>query len=130
MTPSRKVCVVGFRPKGCTVFWARQCSPCRIRGNLLSILVASCCWLNAAVQLHAANYRAKKADIFNETNLLRIHVDIPAEDVQSLSRSAGGRRFRSKPETQATVREGDRVYTNVSIRLKGFSTFRNIDSFP
>lgn len=50
--------------------------------------------------------------------------------MQSLSRFGGGRRARSKPEAQATVREGNRVYTNVSVRLKGFSTYRTIDSFP
>ncbi|HWN93974.1 MAG TPA: CotH kinase family protein, partial [Methylomirabilota bacterium] len=42
----------------------------------------------------------------------------------------GGRNPNGKPEARATVSEAGRVYTNVSVQLKGYTTFRPIDRLP
>jgi hypothetical protein len=90
----------------------------------------ACGWIFLSMPSRADDIQLKDTDLFSDTNLIRILVDIPSEGLESLSHSSGGRRRQGKPEAQATVREGNYVYTNVSVRLKGFSTFRNIDSFP
>ena len=86
-------------------------------------------WL-AASSASAAKPLPGADDIFNSTNLLRIAIEIPAEGMQSLRETVGGRSSREKPEALGTVIEGGRSYTNVSIQLKGFTTFDSIDRRP
>lgn len=69
-------------------------------------------------------------DLFNATRIPRIEITIPPEGMQVLRESGGGRRVQGKPEAQATVREGGRIYTNVAVQLKGYTTFRSVDSYP
>ena len=69
-------------------------------------------------------------DIFHSTNLLHLAIEIPAEGVQALQSTYAGRSATEKPEAQARVTEGGRVYTNVSVQLKGFTTFDSIDRRP
>ncbi|HEY0549983.1 MAG TPA: CotH kinase family protein, partial [Verrucomicrobiae bacterium] len=69
-------------------------------------------------------------DIFNSTNLLRIAIEISPEGVQTLQATHPGRGTQEKPEAAATVIEGGHVYTNVSVQLKGFTTFDPIDRRP
>ncbi len=69
-------------------------------------------------------------DIFRSTNVLRIAIAIPAAGMQTLRASASGRSVRDKPEAQASVTQGGRVYTNVSVQLKGYTTFDTIDQRP
>ena len=77
-----------------------------------------------------AAYRSNADDIFHSTNLLRIAIDIPEEGVQTLRRSTTARSSAGKPNVRAGVSEGNRVYPNVSVQLKGFTTFRSIDRLP
>jgi spore coat protein H len=69
-------------------------------------------------------------DLFSSTNQLRIEISIPAEGMLALRQSRGRQAVRDKPEAQATIREGGRIYTNVSVQLKGYTTFRAVDSYP
>src|SRR4051812_26136390 len=65
------------------------------------------------------------ADIFApNAPILRIHVDIPKDSWRSLERDA------RKP-VSATVREGDTIYTNVMVHVKGAAgSFRDINNGP
>ena len=69
-------------------------------------------------------------DIFRSTDLLSIAIEISEEGIQTLQGSRVGRSSQGKPEAEATVRDGDRVYTNVCAQLKGFTTFRPVHSLP
>src|SRR5262245_20596225 len=73
------------------------------------------------------------ADIFDSTNFLRIKVEIAEADVDRLnglsrSRLNGGPYVR--PAVTALVAEGNEIYTNVAVHLKGTSSFRPIGSKP
>jgi hypothetical protein len=85
--------------------------------------------LLAATQTYAAG-RAAEEDIFQSTNLLRISIEIPDEGIQTLRRSQPRRDSSVKPKALARVSDGSRVYTNVSVQLKGFSSFQPIDGLP
>ena len=53
-------------------------------------------------------------DIFKDLHIPRLNIIIPPEGVSQLSRNEGSRRY-----VRATIKEGDAVYTNIAIRLKG-----------
>ena len=89
-------------------------------------MVAAGCLLarttSAAVQSDAGGLPA--ADLFQDGLIPRLRIELSSEAMAAL---------RSKPRTYvaATVREGTRVYTNVSIRLKGGpGSFRPLEDRP
>src|SRR5687767_160236 len=92
------------------------------------------CAFAAALLLSIPSVRAAKpagsSEIFSSTNLLRIAIEIPPEGVQLMQSSGGGRRSQGKPEAMALVSEGGRHYSNVAVQLKGYTTFRALDSLP
>lgn len=69
-------------------------------------------------------------EIFQSPRVLRIAVDIPEEGMQTLRHSQPKRSAAIKPKAQARVTEGGRVYTNVAVQLKGFSSFQPVDGMP
>jgi spore coat protein H len=75
--------------------------------------------------------KARAADeLFDGTNVVQIQIDIPRAGMVVLRGSGWGNR-QDRPEAKATVREGNTVYTNVSIHLKGAAgSFRSIDDNP
>lgn len=74
---------------------------------------------------------AKKADktdptaeLFDNSRIFRIEVEIPKEGLESLKKSP-------RTNVLATLKEGGRVYTNVSLHLKGAAgSFRQVDDRP
>jgi hypothetical protein len=105
------------------------------RNRLPAQVHAMLCAATALVSLFVSpvTHAAKESvtdDIFRSTNLLSIAIEIPEEGVQTLRSYRGGRSPQGKPEAVATVTEAGRVYTNVSVQLKGFTTFRPIDRLP
>ncbi len=63
-------------------------------------------------------------DIFKDLHIPRLIIEIPPESMSSLSRSP--RRY-----VRCTIKEGDTVYTNVAIRLKGGpGSYRNLNDSP
>lgn len=68
------------------------------------------------------------------TNLWRMQIEVSARDMQVLRTTSfeWRRPANSKrPEVKVTVREGDRVYTNVALHLKGSAgSFRPVDGTP
>jgi hypothetical protein len=95
---------------------------CVCRWRLSSVFVAI---IFSVVAFGANGTNAPGADIFApEAPVLRIRVDIPRDAWRSLE---------SDPRKQvaATVREGDHVYTNVMVHVKGAAgSFRDIGSNP
>jgi len=70
--------------------------------------------------------------LFHGDNVLRLKLEISEKDIETLKNQQwtfGQQTERSK--VQATVREGNTVYTNVSVQLKGAAgSFRAIDDKP
>ncbi len=62
-------------------------------------------------------------ELFAETALLRVRLEVTSEDLKSL---------RSDPRryVHATLREGTNVLRDVAVRLKGSSSFQNVDGKP
>lgn len=75
--------------------------------------------------------KARAADeLFSGTNVLQMAIEIPRAGMALLRGSGWGNR-QERPEARATVREGNTVYTNVAIHLKGAAgSFRSIDDNP
>src|SRR5262249_53931114 len=69
------------------------------------------------------------------SDLTRLVIQIAPRDVETLRgyfwNGWRGQRRQERPEVLATVREGDVVYTNVSVHLKGAAgSFRPFDDKP
>jgi spore coat protein CotH len=96
--------------------------------------------IGAAIVVAAAQSTEKKAgkpsagaDIFDSTNFVRIAVQIAEADIErlnGLSRSRLNGGPYQRPAATATVMEGNKIYTNVAIHLKGTSSFRPIGNKP
>ena len=70
-------------------------------------------------------------------DLYRVHIEIGAKDAETLSQyhwgwpGRGGGGNGERPEVRITVREGDRVYTNVAMHLKGSAgSFQGLEHKP
>lgn len=83
--------------------------------------------------------RSRPGDLFGRagrqppTNLWRIQIDIPDKEASKLRRYhwQGNGSEGSRPQALATVREGDAVFTNVTVHLKGAAgSFRPFDDQP
>src|SRR6188474_963107 len=67
-----------------------------------------------------AGKKAIREHIFTNSSVLRIRIEIPRAGIAALRSSLGGFGQRGGRRTvRAIVREGDRVYTNVALHLKG-----------
>src|SRR5436190_10021692 len=95
----------------------------KVFASVAAVFFASC----LAFSSLAAERMPVSDDIFHSTDFLRIAIEIPSEGIQTLQATHAGRSGKEKPEAQATVTDGERVYTNVSVQLKGFTTFDSID---
>jgi hypothetical protein len=74
----------------------------------------------------------KTTNFFNNAEILRLRIEIPEKGMEILKKyqwTFGPQAEREK--VQATIREGNTVYTNVSLVLKGAAgSFRSIDDKP
>ncbi len=88
--------------------------------------------------LSSSAYAAKSkrtdlaADLFAATNVLRLAIEIPPPAMEALRAVPGFfNRSTNREKVQVTIREGDQVYTNVTLQLKGAAgSFRAIDDKP
>lgn len=85
----------------------------------------------ADVETSKKGAKKREADaLFDEPSLVRIRIEIPPAGLNALRRThweGGG----ARPIAKVTVREGDRVYTNVAVHLKGAAgSFRPVESKP
>ena len=70
-------------------------------------------------------------EIFTNLNVLRIQIEIPSAGLSLLRRFHWGGGGTRRPIARVTVREGDTVYTNVALHLKGAAgSFRPLDWNP
>lgn len=70
-------------------------------------------------------------DLFESDTLARIDISIPNAGLRTLRRYHWGMGDAAKEAVSAQVREGDKVYTNVAIHLKGSAgSFEPIDARP
>lgn len=68
--------------------------------------------------------RAEAEALFTNSNVLRLRIDVSRNNANSLRRNP-------RQAVQAVVREGDTVYSNVWIHLKGhWGSFRDFDDKP
>src|SRR5438132_1135850 len=85
-----------------------------------------CFWLAMEVRAlgGSATDRAQTDALFNKPQLLHVRIEISPEGVRSLSR-------QPRMLVPATISEGDAVYTNVLVRLRGSAgSFRPINDKP
>ena len=80
--------------------------------------------------LAAQSARSLADDLFAITSPLQIALNMPEEGISTLRLSRRSPTGEAKPEADATVLEGGREYLNVTVRLKGFSSFQPIDARP
>ncbi len=78
--------------------------------------------------LAAGETTARADGLFDRTNLLHISIRVDSVGMDALRqrRDGAGERARARAE----VSEGGRVYADVSLQVKGFSSFRPIDDRP
>src|SRR3954466_10110622 len=93
-----------------------------LRGNVrwfFRIIVASACVCAA----HAAREGPVKIDpsdeLFTGTTVRHLRIEISQEDMAVLRKPLPRGRSAERPAVSATVREGDHVWTNVAVHLKG-----------
>ncbi len=67
-------------------------------------------------------------ELFERTNLMRLAIRVDAAGMDALRQRSDGAGERAR--ARAEVSEGGRVYADVSVQLKGFSSFRPIDDRP
>jgi spore coat protein H len=103
-----------------------------IRGWFVGTLIAFA-GLSSAL---AARYGGAKADpsdeLFTNTTIRHLRIEIDAEEMRVLRRPVPRSRNSSeRPSVPATVREGDLLWTNVAVHIKGsLGSFRPIDDKP
>jgi spore coat protein CotH len=72
-------------------------------------------------------------DLFTSGVIPRLRIEIPAAGMDTLREYVWDKNFNGQDRTDvlATVREGNRVYTNVAVHLKGgLGSFRPVDDKP
>jgi len=101
-----------------------------------SLHFLACTWFVASAfvagsSAHAKEHKAAPLDdIFAGTNVLRIEIKVSRAGMDELRRTGWGNN-RDRPVVLATVQEGGRIYTNVTLHLKGSAgSFRPVDENP
>ncbi|MBI3413750.1 MAG: CotH kinase family protein [Verrucomicrobia bacterium] len=90
---------------------------------------------------NAGNKESKKKftepaeNIFTNNQIFRLQIEIPEKGLETLRgyqfRGWGGGAQDERPSVKCTVREGDKVYTDVAVHLKGAAgSFRPVDANP
>ena len=74
--------------------------------------------------------RSLTDELFAIDRPLQIALNIPEEGINELGQSRPSPTGEAKLEADATVLEGGREYPNVTVRLKGFSSFQPINARP
>ncbi len=83
-----------------------------------------------AETLASNRVEALDADLFRSGELPRIAIQISERGMQSLRWSVPRRNIEAKPTALAQVTENGLLYTNVTVQLKGFTSFQSVDRSP
>jgi spore coat protein H len=103
-----------------------------LRRSLLGGMVA---WLSLGAAIGAVEGAAKldpSDDLFTNAIVRHLSIEITDADMDLLRRTVPRHRSQAeRPSVPATVREGELVWTNVSLHLKGAAgSFRSVDDKP
>jgi spore coat protein H len=102
----------------------------RWRKTPAALLVA---WLSVCICSAAPKLKSSGDEVFADSSTVRhLKIEIPPEGIQTL-RKYNFRNRTESPRTNvsATVREGNLVWTNVAVHLKGaFGSFRPVNDKP
>jgi spore coat protein H len=100
-------------------------------GKGLSLLLAAL-FLSFSSYAAAHTNALPGADIFDNPNIVRISITIPDAGMSVLRRyHFNGTLSGDKPEANATVSDGSRIYKDVAVQLKGAAgSFSRIDQRP
>jgi spore coat protein H len=88
--------------------------------------------LSGAEREAAARTSVQDSDLFSSDTIPHVDVEIPEEGLETLREHTGRRADTPyREDVLATVREGGRTYSKVSVHLKGSGgSFRRVDSNP
>lgn len=114
-------------------------NPLAVQGGTGWALAMAACVLvgvdASAAQRESSPVDAQTEALFALEVIPKLQIEIPPAGIERLR--GGGWTWgwrggaRERPEVQATIREGDRVYTNVALHLKGAAgSFQPIDRKP
>jgi spore coat protein H len=101
--------------------------------GLLTTLISA---QTSSPRLSGTQHPQPPDDIFTDSQILRIQIEIPEEGMAILRQYRwegfpGGQAEGKRPSVKATVREGGQVYKDVAVHMKGRAgSFRPIDSEP
>ena len=112
----------------------------RRRSVWLGLLaMATVFWCHAAEKKSAKHRGTEKPkaeatdDIFTTNTFLRLKIEVSKNDLNQLRQHnwGWGESQKQRPIVRATIYEGDKVYTNVALHLKGAAgSFRPVDDRP
>src|SRR5437667_5914751 len=84
-----------------------------------------------ALQSPKAAQAAAADTFFKDGRVLNVRIEISQEGISKLRRAGWGGGDSQRPRVKATVRESDKIYTNVEVHIKGAAgSFRSIDANP
>ncbi len=100
-----------------------------------SILGGMAAWLSLGAAIAAVEAAAKadpSDDLFTNAVVRHLSIEIAEPEMDQLRKTVPRHRSQTeRPSVPATVREGELVWTNVSIHLKGAAgSFRSVDDKP
>jgi spore coat protein H len=106
-----------------------------LRPRIVRLLLAVGVACGALLPVSAARYGAKadpSAVLFTNSIVRHVRIEIGDDEIDILRKPvARSRTVGTRPSVMATVREGNLVWTNVSVHLKGsFGSFRPVDDRP
>ena len=104
-------------------------------GALTAVILLSASVQPQAAAAQVGTAAASAEDIFTNSHVPRIQIDITAEGIAALRQTPrspwGDDGERVRPKVKAVVREGGKVYSEVSVHLKGAAgSFQSIDDRP
>src|SRR5438105_3728633 len=105
----------------------------------LIVVCATVFLCHAAEKKSARHHKAEKPkpanadDIFKTNTFLRLKIEVSKEEYNQLRKHnwGWGESQKERPVVHATIYEGDTIYTNVALHLKGAAgSFRPVDDRP
>lgn len=109
----------------------------RMRWNItmvwIGLLAGLCVALPASAASKGEKLRVLSDDLFTNAAIRHLRLEISQSGLNALRRYHYSRNADpdDRPEVPCTVREGDQVYTNVAVHLKGAAgSFRPVDDKP
>lgn len=96
----------------------------------LACLLGASCNRSASAPIGSGPHPTN--DLFSSTSIVRIDIQIPHRGIKQLGRAQWNPgNGKDRPEVKAVVKEGDAIYADVAVHLKGAAgSFRPVDDRP